>query len=173
MSVRIREMQDGDPPILHRVEHAAARLFATVSDPAIAAIAEHPPVPLEDFMPVLSGGPVFVACDAGSRPIGFAAALDMVDCLYLRELSVHPDHQGKGVGSALLDAYIRRARRDGAARCALSTFRAVAFNAPFYCRRGFVELPLDHAPQQLRDRFHDEAPPGLDPASRILMVRRP
>ncbi|MEO4044383.1 GNAT family N-acetyltransferase [Hoeflea sp. CAU 1731] len=173
MSVRLREMQDGDPPLLHHIEQAAARLFATVPDPAIAAIAEHPPVPLAEFMPVLSGGPVFVACDEGDQPIGFAAALDLLDCLYLRELSVQPDHQGKGVGSALLDAYIWRARSDGAARCALSTFRCVAFNAPFYRRRGFVELPLDQASQQLRDRFYDEAPEGLDPASRILMVRRP
>jgi len=173
MSVRIREMQTGDPPLLHCIEQAAADLFATVPDPAIAAIAEHPPVPLAEFMPVLSGGPVFVACDEGDRPIGFAAAFDLIDCLYLRELSVHPDHQGKGVGSALLEAYIRRARSNGAACCALSTFRSVAFNAPFYRRRGFVELPLDQAPQQLRDRFHDEAPEGLDPASRILMVRRP
>ncbi len=171
MSVRIREMRAGDPPLLHHIEHAAARLFATVPDPAIAAIAEHPPVALEAFIPVLSGGPVFVACDAGDRPIGFAAALELVDCLYLRELSVHPDHQGKGVGSALLDEFLRRARRDGAARCALSTFRAVPFNAPFYRQRGFVELPIDQAPLHLRNRFFDETPPGMDPAHRILMVR--
>lgn len=166
-------MQDGDLPLLHLIEHAAARLFATVPDPAIAAIAEQPPIELAAFIPSLSGGPVFVACDACDRPIGFAAALELVDCLYLRELSVHPDHQGKGLGSALLDAYLRRARRDGAARCALSTFRSVPFNAPFYRRRGFVELPIDQAPLHLRDRFFDETPPGLDPEHRMLMVRRP
>ena len=173
MSARIREMRDGDLPLLHHIEHAAARLFATVPDPAIAAIAEHPPLALEAFIPLLWSGPVFVACDAGDRPIGFAAALELVDCLSLRELSVHPDHQGVGVGSALLDEFLCRARRDGAARCALSTFRSVPFNAPFYRRRGFVELSLDQAPLCLRDRFFDETPPGLDPAHRILMVRRP
>ena len=77
----------------------------------------------------------------------------------------------RGIGSALLDRFVAEAKARSFPNAALSTFREVPFNAPFYARRGFVELPLAEAPAALRDRFTAECPPGVDPATRSLMLR--
>jgi hypothetical protein len=47
----------------------------------------------------------------------------------------------------------------------------VLFNAPFYSGLGLVELSLDEAPSSLRDIFNAEVPAGIDPLSRVLMIR--
>jgi N-acetylglutamate synthase-like GNAT family acetyltransferase len=90
---------------------------------------------------------------------------------YLKELSVDPDHGQRGIGTALLENYLDHARWLGFGVAALSTFRAIPFNAPFYARHGFAIVPLDAAPDELRAQFLAEVPAGIDAQSRVLMVR--
>lgn len=54
---------------------------------------------------------------------------------YLNYIAVAPEHQGRGIGAALLDAGVAQARRDG-----LGTYLATSDprNLPFYERAGFV-----------------------------------
>lgn len=67
---------------------------------------------------------------------------------------------------------IADARAANFRQASLTTFRDVPFNAPFYARLGFEPMPLDTAPQALNAKFQAEVPDGIDPASRVLMVRR-
>lgn len=70
-----------------------------------------------------------------------------------------------------MEAVATAARERGCDRVGLSTFRAVPFNAPFYVRHGFAEMPLDRADPPLVRRFRNEVPHGIDPSERVLMVR--
>lgn len=53
---------------------------------------------------------------------------------YLNYLAVHPEHQGRGVGAALLDAGLATLRAPGAGTPWLATTDPA--NLPFYARRG-------------------------------------
>jgi GNAT superfamily N-acetyltransferase len=113
---------------------------------------------------------VWVAADANDAAVGFAVAGPLAGFLHLRELSVDPAHGRRGLGRALVLAVHDAAR--GLAGTTLTTFRDVPFNAPFYERLGFTELPLSAAPARLVETFLAEVPEGVSPDKRVLMVRR-
>jgi len=72
---------------------------------------------------------------------GFSACQACADALHLWELAVRRDAQGKGLGKALVEATLALARARGLPAVTLSTFREIPWNAPFYARMGFRELP--------------------------------
>ena len=119
---------------------------------------------------MIGDGWALVAVDAAGMPVGYAVARPLGVHLHLRELAVDPLHGRKGLGGALVGAVLAAARKAGKAGVSLSTFRAVAFNRPFYERLGFAELSPSDAPPALAAAFRDEVPAGIDPAERLLMV---
>lgn len=167
---QLRSMVRGEESRLHEIDRQAAGLFAAVAVADIAAIADRPSMPLVQFVVMLSGCTVIVACNRQGLAVGFIAADRVGDDLFIRELSVAPDHGRLGVGSALLRAIISHGRQNAVRACLLSTFRDVAFNAPFYRKHGFVELPLADASPTIRQRFEEEIPAGIRPGLRLLMI---
>jgi predicted N-acetyltransferase YhbS len=59
----------------------------------------------------------------------------------LRLLAVAPEARGQGVGEALVEECIRRARRMGAAELGLHTSESMAAAMRMYRRMGFVRAP--------------------------------
>lgn len=167
-SCHIRGWQRDDLPALAALEARAARLFGDHGHAAIANAPQHTPDELADF---IDGNQAWVAV-IDAEPAGFAVAGQVGAAFYLKELSVDPGYGRRGVGTALLEFYVGQARRSGYRLAALSTFRDIPFNAPFYSRRGFSVLPPETAPDALKKQFLAEVPSGIDPASRVLMVRR-
>ncbi|MDA4845294.1 GNAT family N-acetyltransferase [Hoeflea poritis] len=165
----IRPMRAGEAPRLLDIDTASTTLFSDVDIPEIAAISTVCGPSLEDFQRHIEGSGVHVACDSGDRPVGFIAYESVEAAIYVWLLSVHPDHIRRGLGSRLVASALDAGRSLGAQTCVLSTFRDVAFNAPFYRRQGFTELPLEEASAVFRKRFRDEVPAGTDPGLRLLM----
>lgn len=173
----IRPYEAGDLGALHALARRADGLFAAHG---YRQIAEAPETPLAEFRAFLESDPCLVATWSGpDEPsggrgcaVGFAVAGPLAGVFYLRELAADPDFGRRGAGSALLEAVADLARAKGFDSLALSTFRDVPFNAPFYARRGFAELDPAAAPAALCERFLSEVPAGVDPARRILMLRR-
>jgi GNAT superfamily N-acetyltransferase len=88
---------------------------------------------------------------------------------WLEEINVHPDHGRRGIGRALVLEVARWARTAGATVLGLTTFRDVAWNAPFYRRLGFRELaPAGLLPSH-REILDDERRRGLPMERRVLM----
>jgi ribosomal protein S18 acetylase RimI-like enzyme len=86
-------------------------------------------------------------------------------------VSVRPQAQGRGLATALLEAAADWAGERGMAAMTLTTFRDVAWNRPFYERRGFRVLGDDELSDALVARRAAEAAVGLDPAIRVVMRR--
>ena len=112
-------------------------------------------------------GRLWVAC-GGGEVVGFALARLLSDGNpHLEEIDVHPAHGRRGLGRALVDAVAAWARAGGHQSLSLSTFRKVAWNAPWYARLGFVPVgALTPALAVLVDR---ERRSGLPVADRVVM----
>ncbi len=88
----------------------------------------------EDFAAAL------VVLVAGDPPVGLCRIDAVGDAAHLEQLSVHPDHGGRGIGRALLRAGIEWAKAHGYRELTLATYRDIAWNGPFYASEGFVEV---------------------------------
>ena len=162
----IRDLAAADIAALYDLEGRATILLAAHGFPRLA---DETGPPVAVFADYLRGNRTWVA-EIGGVPAGYAAAGRVGDAWYLKQLSVDPAMGRRGIGTALLDRVVAEAKAQSLRHVALSTFRDVPFNAPFYARRGFAELALEAAPAALRERFATECPPGVDPATRTLML---
>lgn len=108
--------------------------------------------------------------DAVREVVGFAIARRLGSDLHLEEIDVHPAHQRRGVGRALLDAVRSRALALGAARLTLTTFRFVPWNMPWYARLGFAPLDEGARSPGLAAIFDAEIDRGLAPERRVAMA---
>lgn len=165
----LRPLRDGDIAGLCALSWRAGRLFADHGYPAIAA---EPLMSETDFRDHFADTEIAVAEAPDGRPAGFAATLPIGEWLWLAEISVDPAHGRQGIGAALLEHVAGTAADRNLAGVALSTFRDVPFNAPFYRGRGFAEVAPEAAPAVLAARWQAEIPPGATPSERLLMLRR-
>lgn len=77
---------------------------------------------------------------AGAPVVGFVHVVEIDDEAHLEQVSVHPDHVRRGLGTALVRAAMHRARAAGHHRLSLCTYRDVPFNGPFYAALGFTQV---------------------------------
>jgi GNAT superfamily N-acetyltransferase len=108
---------------------------------------------------------------AGDPPVGLCRIDGIGDTrAHLEQLSVHPDHAGRGIGRALLRAGCDWAKAHDFDELTLATYRDVPWNGPFYASEGFVERgPVD-------DFLRAHGLPSEEPVigrfgARVLMVR--
>lgn len=155
----MRAAEAADLPLLPDVEGAGDAMFAAIGVPL---------PPENGSVEALRAAACVLV--VGRPAVGFAR-IEVVDgAAHLEQLSVHPEHGGRGLGGALLDAALAWARERGFPRVTLTTFADVAWNGPFYRRRGFVELPAP-GPGLLRIRQAEIAAGLDDHARREVLVR--
>lgn len=111
--------------------------------------------PASYWRPHQAAGRLWVAEDHGRR-LGFLGALADGDRLHIEQLQVLKDHQGRGIGKRLLAAAEGWARENGFRLLSLTTFRSVAWNAPFYAAQGFREVGPEAMPPGLRAAHEHE-----------------
>ncbi len=147
---------------------AAARFAPEYLPPALAAET----TPVASLRRAVAESRLIVASLTGVGVVGFAL-LERVDEgeIRLEELDVDPEHGRQGIGRALVEAAVDRARERGADRLTLSTFRDVPWNGPFYARCGFVTLPPERWTPGHRALRAAEAARGLDVGRRVIMAR--
>jgi GNAT superfamily N-acetyltransferase len=164
----IRPARSDDPDELERlrdVERRAGELFIEAGMPEIAA--DDPP----SIDELRCAAALLVAVRADDQPVGYAR-IEVVDGhAHLEQLSVDPAVGRQGIGSRLLDAVAAWASERGDDEVTLTTFREVAFNAPYYRRRGFEVVEPADRPPGLAALVAAEAAHGLDPDARVTMRR--
>ncbi|WFP75292.1 GNAT family N-acetyltransferase [Mesorhizobium sp. WSM4906] len=166
--ITIRPARAGDAEALPDIEQSAGLAFRAVPD--LAWLADGDNVSAGRHRALIAEGACWVAADDQDRPVGFLSAGVEGDALHIWELDVRLDRQGSGIGSALLERAIENARRRGLAAVTLTTFRDVAWNAPFYQKFGFRILDSAAIDERLADLISGEAEHGM-PAERRCAMR--
>jgi diketogulonate reductase-like aldo/keto reductase/GNAT superfamily N-acetyltransferase len=150
---------------LPEIERGAARLFLT--HPVTAALPDAWQ-PAAAYERAYAAGLLWVARTDAGEPVGFALAQDDHDVLHLEELDVLPEHGRHGLGERLARTVIRHGQASGRP-VTLCTFRDIPWNAPFYARLGFREVPPDALSPALARHLSREAAKGLPPELRVAM----
>jgi GNAT superfamily N-acetyltransferase len=164
----IRRLERADIEAVRALEIAAGQRFREVGLPEIA---DHDPPAPHSLAQAAGAGRAWVACDADGRVCGYLLVAPLGDALHVHQVSVHPDHQRRGLGRALLDHAVGLARAAGLRALTLTTFVDVPWNAPLYRRLGFHDLSPDRLPAWLEELRRQEATAGLDPGVRVCMRR--
>ncbi|MDP2329366.1 MAG: GNAT family N-acetyltransferase [Reyranella sp.] len=164
----IRAPRPGEIPLLPQIENAADRRYARAG---LRRVVDMPPATIASLQQGLREGRLWVAISPLNRPVGFALMKLRGGTAWLDQLSVLDCWQGRGFGATLIDRTAVAARALGFDALHLSTYLRVPWNAPFYARRGFAEVPRGEWPRTLRvqvllENSHDH------PAWRRTIMRR-
>ncbi|CZW11773.1 MULTISPECIES: GNAT family N-acetyltransferase [Enterobacter] len=164
LNITVRPTRPGDVTALPAIERAAGERFRDY--PELAWLAEGDVISAEQHLDYAERGLSWLAL-ANELPVGFILAETHVSSLFIVELSVHLDWQGKGIGRRLIACVADQARKRGLASLTLTTFRDVPWNAPFYARLGF-EMITTLTPE-LREKREEETAHGLAYDARCAM----
>ena len=163
-NITLRPTRPGDIAALPAIERAAAGRFRDF--PALAWLADGEVISAEQHLEYTERGLSWLAL-ANDQPVGFILAEAHPSSLFIVELSVDLDWQGKGIGRLLIARVADHARNRGLTALTLTTFRNVPWNAPFYAKLGF-EYIAELTPE-LREKREEEAAHGLAYNSRCAM----
>jgi len=136
-------------------------------DTPLAAIADDEPTDARTLEARIRTNDALVAVDDADTPVAFVIVRRLGAEIYIEQIDVDPAHAGKRLGARLLAAMAARGRP-----LVLSTFRDIPWNAPWYRRLGFVELPDDALAPLLAHIRREHIARGLDESQRVFM-RRP
>ncbi|EMM5578099.1 GNAT family N-acetyltransferase [Enterobacter hormaechei] len=160
----LRPTRIDDVAALPAIERAAGQRFRDV--PELAWLADNEVICVEDHLGYAGRGLSWLAL-ADDRPVGFILTEAHPSSLFIVELSVHLDWQGRGLGRQLIARAAAHARSLGLNSLTLTTFRDVPWNAPFYRRLGFEMLTT--LTPELRQKREEETAHGLAYGSRCAM----
>jgi ribosomal protein S18 acetylase RimI-like enzyme len=146
---------------LQVIEESAGRCFVRVG---MAEIAEDEPPAVEELERYRKDGRLLVT----GKPAVAYLMWDLVDgAAHVEQVSVHADAARRGLGRALID----RVQVGSGLAVTLTTFRDVAWNAPYYERIGFRVLSPDEVTPGLARVRAREVAHGLDRWPRVCMRR--
>ncbi len=162
----IRHPHPHEIKLLPQVENEADLRYRRVG---LGRVVDMPPASLASLEAARLEHRLWVAVSPLNRPVGFALMKFPGDTAWLDQLSVLNRWQGQGYGSALIERVVAAARELGHCRLHLSTYRNVPWNAPYYARRGFKELPRGDWPHVFRMQAMEENRHGHPPWRRTIM----
>jgi GNAT superfamily N-acetyltransferase len=143
VTAKVRPTHLADIFRLQEIEQAAAELFR--GSPLID-VASMSVISMADHERSIDEGLSFVG-EADGRSAGFVMGEMQGRDAYLRELDVDPAFQKRGIGAQLVRHFAETAKAKGARAVYLSTFRSPPWNAPFYRKLGFRDVPhADYLP---------------------------
>ncbi|MGD2071763.1 MAG: GNAT family N-acetyltransferase [Gemmatimonadota bacterium] len=166
--VTIRPARRSDLRQVRAIERSAQRSFLDSPHPEAAGLE---PLPLDELRWQLDEGWLFVAADAADRPVAFVGCCLVDGDVFVEEVDVLADYAGQRIGARLLDRVDEAARARGLRRVSLTTFADVPWNAPYYRRLGFRDLPPAEWGPELAARVDEEDESGLDRRARVCLVR--
>lgn len=166
MTIRFATLADAS--LLPDIERSSGEAFRDVRD--LAWIADDDVTPAERHAALVGQGTVWVASDPDGRLVGFLSAELHRDALHIWQMSVLSDQQRKGVGRALIGAAESWAESNQLTALTLTTFRSVAWNAPFYQSCGFKFVDPELHPMLLAT-LEAERQAGLPFEQRCAMLK--
>ena len=170
MRYGVRFARPDELDALSAIEVAADAAFATT--PYAELVAGYPTTPREAFSDAQDRWALLVAVGEDDRPVGFAHCKPVGrGTLYVAQLSVHPEHAGHRLAARMLDRAAAFHGPRGVARLTLTTFRDVPWNAPYYGRIGFREVPDLSTEVFLGRQIDEQVRSGFARETRVAMAR--
>ncbi|HZZ35622.1 MAG TPA: GNAT family N-acetyltransferase [Caulobacteraceae bacterium] len=166
--ITLRDARLEDVEAIRAIERAAAGRFDAIG---MGGQGLDEPSSPEEVAKAIAAGEVIVACDGAGPPVGFITFHEVDGCAYVAEIDVLPSHAGRRIGGALIDEVDRRAATIGLRGLTLSTFRDVPWNAPYYRRLGFIDIPDAALGEALLAIRAEHVGRGLDETKRTFMQR--
>lgn len=164
----IRAARADDVEAIREVERSAAAKFRGT---AFDFIADGEPDDPDEIAAAIDARLVWVVVDGNDVPLGFLIALAIAEGVYLREIDVRINAQGQGAGRRLIETLVDAAAERRWPAIWLRTFRAIAWNRPYYEQFGFA-VTHDDAPASIAAALlAHERHAGFDPSTRCTMVR--
>ena len=157
MNITLRATTLADTAALPAIERSAGQRFLLI--PELAWIADDQTISADQHRAFVAAGMSWLA-QVDEHPVGFLVAETLGSSLFIAELSLHLEWQGKGIGRRLIGYVAEQARAKGYTSLTLTTFRDVPWNAPLYARLGFEMLADETLPALLRQKREDEAAHG-------------
>jgi ribosomal protein S18 acetylase RimI-like enzyme len=117
---------------------AVRELAVAAYQPYVPRIGRPPAPMVADYAAAVADQALWVAEDAGAI-VGLLVLRPEPDHLLLENVAVHPDAQGRGVGSLLLRVADDEASAAGYPEIRLYTNEAMTENLAYYPRHGYVE----------------------------------
>lgn len=149
---------------LSRIEADAAERYREAGyEPSV-----WPETTAEDFAEYQRLGLLWVAVVRG-RAAGFAVADVYRDIDHLEELDVVREHQGRGIGAALIHAVLNNARVRVQTAVTLRTFATTPWSVGLYEKMGFRRWDPSPAPAWLAAIMQEEIEKELRPEERLSM----
>lgn len=90
------------------------------------------------------------------KPIGFIALTQYANSWYIEELDVAEHAQSQGVGNGLLSYIKMLAEIKRIASINLITFKDVAWNQPYYTKKGYLSMSEDRLSEQFLELWHED-----------------
>lgn len=165
----IRAARPDEMERLRGIELAAGEIFRSCG---MDAIADDEPLTVTELALYQARGGALVFTDTSDIPVAYLLIEYLDGSAHVEQLSVHPSHARRGLGSELLDVAEKRAQAEGFEWLTLTTFRDVPWNAPYYRRLGFEELDPEMLDDGLRGILECEGLVGLSRWPRVAMRRR-
>lgn len=108
--------------------------------PYVERIGKEPAPMIADFEKQVRSGIVFVAEDSSARVQGFIVFYMRDDHMHLENVAVSSEHQGEGIGKALIEFCETAARDEGLPTVELYTNEMMTENLTLYPRLGYREI---------------------------------
>ncbi|WIX82168.1 GNAT family N-acetyltransferase [Amycolatopsis carbonis] len=163
----IRLATAADLPLLGELERTAGEPFR---DLGMAAVADDEPFSVAELLPYQAEGRCWVVDSSGA--VAAYLVVDVVDGNgHVEQVSVLPSFARRGLGRELIETAASWATGRGLPALTMTTFRDVPWNAPYYARLGFRELPVASWGPSLRAIREHDAALGLDRWPRLAMIR--
>jgi GNAT superfamily N-acetyltransferase len=141
----IRHCIDADVPMIEEIINDAAQAYRNV----IPADRWHEPyMPRAALDAEIAAGVDFWGWDESSALVGVMGIQPVRDVTLIRHAYVRPDRQGRGIGGALLNHLVARAK----GRLLVGTWAAADWAIRFYERHGF-RLVSAHEKDRLLDTY--------------------
>jgi GNAT superfamily N-acetyltransferase len=164
----VRPATPQDVPQLPGIEVRAGVRFREVG---LDAIADDDPPGEDELLAHVADGTAWVA-EVDGQVVGYAVASVVDGEGHLDQVSLAPEHAGRGLGRALVQQVCDWAATEGFDAVTLTTFRDVEWNGPLYRHLGFADLAEGELGPELAAVRRHEQELGLDVAPRIAMRRR-
>lgn len=157
----LRPYDEAEIEDLRQLERAAHRRYLSLKE--YEKFAAAPAINPERFRT----GTTRVAEFAGHRA-GYIIVQPLDDMLYIASLMVDDGMSGKGIGQRLLEWAEDYASAAGVSGTCLATFRVPRWNAPWYRKLGYTEMPEGRIGPNLQ-AILDRHATFLDMTTRVVM----